>query len=293
MFQFHSLLSLHSGYWLFILGFNLIALYSSLFAQTGSVMHVRTTDNNITDFNISDIDSIWFTPCTVKPACDNVTDHDGNVYNAIMIGTQCWIQLDLKTTSFNDGSAIQNVTVDSSWMALTSPGYCWYNDSVKYKTPYGALYNWYAVNTGKLCPAGWHVPSHDEWSTLERAVCTSSTCLTDFPMDTTTFGSRGTDEGGILKEAGTAHWYSPNTGTTNSSGFTALPVGQRTHTLSSYFEAIHLYGIYWSVTPLNGKFAWVREFDYQDAQSFREGLVKYSGLASPLPEKLKTGMSSL
>ena len=92
---------------------------------------------------------------------------------------------------------------------LTTPGYCWYNnDENANKNIYGALYNWYTVNTGKLCPAGWHVQTNEEWGLL-----------------TTYLG--GNNIPGKLKEAGTAHWASPNTGATNESGFTAMPGGQR------------------------------------------------------------------
>ena len=101
----------------------------------------------------------------------NVTDIEGNVYNVVTIGTQVWMAENLKTTRFNDNSSIPQVTVTADWIVLTTPAYCWMlNDEVTYKDLYGALYNWFAVNSGKLCPTGWHVPSDAEFMTLEEAL---------------------------------------------------------------------------------------------------------------------------
>ncbi len=98
-----------------------------------------------------------------------VTDIDGNIYNTVDIGTQTWMAENLKVTEFDDGTPIPLITVDTIWGGLTSPGYCWRdNDSATYKDTEGALYNWYAVSEGNLCPAGWHVPGDEEWTTLEQ-----------------------------------------------------------------------------------------------------------------------------
>ncbi len=145
-----------------------------------------------------------------------VTDIDGNVYHTGAIGTQVWMVENLKTTKFNDGSSIPLATDKTAWQSLT-PGYCWHeNDTAAYKTTYGALYNWYAVNTGKLCPTGWHVPTDAEWTVL------------------TTYLGGPLAAGGKMKapgtlEDGTGLWYSPNTGATNESGFTAVPAGGRNY----------------------------------------------------------------
>ena len=131
------------------------------------------------------------------------TDIDGNVYHTVTIGTQIWMVENLKTTRYNDGSPIPFVTDSSSWSNLTTPGYCWYNNDTTNKNTYGALYNWFAVNTGKLAPTGWHVPTDDEWTTL------------------TTYLGGESIAGGKLKETGTTHWRTPNAGATNEIGFTA------------------------------------------------------------------------
>jgi uncharacterized protein (TIGR02145 family) len=153
-------------------------------------------------------------------------DADGNVYTSITIGTQTWMVENLKTTKFNDNTAIPLVTDNAAWNNLTTPGYCWQNNDIANKTTYGALYNFYAVNTGKLCPTGWHVPSDAEWTTL------------------TTYLGGYTVAGGKLKETGTTHWLSPNTGATNESGFTALPGGSRNYTYAFY--AFGHFGFWWT-----------------------------------------------
>ncbi len=135
-----------------------------------------------------------------------IKDGDGNVYTSVKIGTQTWLSENLKTTKFNDGTPIPLVTDNNEWKNLATPGYCWYgNDEATHKNVYGALYNWHAVSTGKLCPKGWHVPSSDEIDVLDIFI--------------------GNDVGGKLKETGTTHWRAPNTGANDQYGFRALPGG--------------------------------------------------------------------
>jgi uncharacterized protein (TIGR02145 family) len=161
-----------------------------------------------------------------KPAV-TITDIDGNNYNTVTIGTKIWMAENLKTSKYNDGTSIPLVTGSSAWFNLTTPGYCWYdNDAATYKNTYGALYNWYTVYTGKLCPTGWHVPTDAEWTTLENYLGGSSVV------------------GGKLK-ANTL-WDSPNTGATNESGFTALPSGCRFG--DGTFSNAGKIGFWWSAT---------------------------------------------
>ena len=158
-------------------------------------------------------------------------DIDGNIYHTVTIGKQVWMVENLKVTKYNNGTAIPLVTDDTAWGNLTTGGYCWYNNNdVAYKNTYGALYNWYAVNTGKLAPAGWHVPTSYEWNTL------------------TTYLGGMSVAGGKLKETGTTHWQSPNTGATNESGFTALP-GGRLNGSGGYCH-IGMCSNWWSSTEL-------------------------------------------
>ncbi|MCB9001260.1 MAG: fibrobacter succinogenes major paralogous domain-containing protein [Bacteroidales bacterium] len=157
-----------------------------------------------------------------------VTDIDGNTYITVTIGNQVWMAENLKTTHYNDGTAIPNVTDGNEWAALTTGAYCWYSNATAYKDTYGALYNWYAVNTGKLAPTGWHVATDAEWTTL------------------TTYLGGESVAGGKLKETDTTHWASPNTGATNETGFTALPGGYRGR--GGAFGGIGGYGYWWSAT---------------------------------------------
>lgn len=141
-----------------------------------------------------------------------VSDIESNVYTTVLIGTQTWMQENLKTTRYNDGTLIPNITDNNAWVNTTNGAYCWYNnDGNTYGNLYGALYNYNAVNTGKLCPLGWHVPTFDDWIDL-------NSYISHF------MGGDG-QSGGKMKETGTTHWLSPNTGATNESTFTALPAG--------------------------------------------------------------------
>jgi uncharacterized protein (TIGR02145 family) len=145
-----------------------------------------------------------------------VSDIDGNAYKTIKIGDQWWMAENLKTTKYDDGTVIPNVTDPTAWCNITSGAYCIYENDINNAPIYGHLYNFYAVlDTRKLCPAGWHVPSDDEWKTLEMYL--------GMTVGLDDIGERGTTEGGKLKETGYEHWFSPNEGATNESGFTALP----------------------------------------------------------------------
>ena len=195
-----------------------------------------------------------------------MTDHDGNAYTSVTIGTQVWMVENLKTTKYNDGSAIPLVTDEAAWAEFSTPGYCWYgNDAATYKATYGALYNWYVVdsasNGGKnVCPSGWHVPSDAEWTTL------------------TTYLGGDSVAGGKLKETGNAHWTYPNTGATNEAGFTALPGGRRNDDGS--FDFIKGYGYWWSSTEYSPMYAYVRDLIYNSSFVPNFGdFKKYHGLS--------------
>jgi uncharacterized protein (TIGR02145 family) len=185
---------------------------------------------------------------------DSIYDTEGNKYRTIQIGTQTWMAENLRSTKFNDGTAVPFVLDVSAWSYLTTPGYSWYNaDSVGY----GALYNWHTVNTGKICPAGWHVPSDEEWTTL-----------TDY------LGGKSI-AGGKLRETGTSHWLSPNTGATNESGFTGLPSGYRNY--SGGYNSISHYGFWWTSTEWSSTSAWYRDVYYGYNSVDRSNTNKKSG----------------
>jgi len=195
---------------------------------------------------------------TFNPALTygTVSDIDNNVYNTIVIGTQTWMAENLKTTRFNDGTPVSYDPVDVLWADSAYKSYCWYNnDSVVY----GAIYNWLAAGTGKLCPTGWHVPTDDEWTTL------------------TTFIGGESTAGGILMEAGNVHWQTPNTSLTNGSGFTALPGGYRNY--GAVYSNIKRSAYWWSSTESATTNAWCRYIYYNFANITRTNTNKYSGLS--------------
>ena len=183
--------------------------------------------------------------CLTGLQAQTVKDIDGNVYKTVKIGTQTWMAENLKTTKFNDGTKIPLVSVITAWEKLTTPAYSWYDNNISNsKTKYGALYNWYTVNTGKLCPAGWHVPSDAEWTILTNQF--------------------GTDNiaGGKLKETGTTHWQTPNGGAENEGGFTAIPGGIRGS--NGAFGDQGYFGYWWSSTESVATEAWYRYIGYNE-----------------------------
>ena len=155
-----------------------------------------------------------------------VTDVDGNVNDVVIIGKQGWMKENLKVTHYSDGSEIPNVTGTSEWASLTSGAWSEYNNSASTGTTYGKLYNGFAVETGKLCPTGWRVPTDDDWTELMNFLGGQSVA------------------GGQIKQEGTSLWKTPNEGATNSSGFTALPAGFRGPTGLFYQNAE--VAIWWS-----------------------------------------------
>jgi uncharacterized protein (TIGR02145 family) len=175
----------------------------------------------------------------IKNQAQTVTDFDGNVYNTVTIGTQLWLKENLKVTHYNNGVPVPNVADNTSWAAATMGARCYYNnDSVAYDSIYGPLYNWYIVdNINNICPSGWHVPTNAEWQTAEAYLGGSAIA------------------GGKMKEAGTLHWVSPNTGATNSSGFTGLPGGMR-DPINQDFRTIGENGLWWTSTADNASVAW-------------------------------------
>jgi uncharacterized protein (TIGR02145 family) len=173
-------------------------------------------------------------------------------YRTVTIGDQVWMAENLKTTFFNDGTPIPLVKDEKEW-DRTTPAYCWFeNNRKRYMETYGPLYNWFTVNTGKLCPLGWHVPSAAEW-----------TKLTKFLGDSIPWKESGDSvilipqlAGMKLKEAGNLHWAANDTiHATDQYGFRALPGGAR-FKQGTFFD-ISYQGSWWSST----------EDDHQDAKN--------------------------
>jgi uncharacterized protein (TIGR02145 family) len=201
-------------------------------------------------------------------ALEGVKDIDNNRYDIIKIGTQTWMAENLKTTRYNDGSVIPLITDGTAWVDSANnnaAAYCWYNapNETSNLIAYGALYNWYAINSAtngnkNVCPVGWHVPIDGEWTTLS-----------------TYLGGEGV-AGGKMKEAGLAHWNTPNGGATNESGFSGLPGGYR------YYDGafdVGGDGNWWSSTEYNTADAWSRILIAFNGNVYRYGISKGSGFS--------------
>ncbi|MDD4747826.1 MAG: fibrobacter succinogenes major paralogous domain-containing protein [Salinivirgaceae bacterium] len=160
---------------------------------------------------------------------NSVADGSGNYYQYVTIGTQTWLSTNLKTTKYNDGTPIENPTNNNDWSSATDGAYAWYNNDIE-NAGYGALYNWYAVNTNKLCPPAWRVSTNEDWELL------------------TEFLGGMIVAGGKLKSTNTfpesnPGWKSPNTNATDDFNFSALPGGARTN---ERFNALTEMGYFWT-----------------------------------------------
>jgi uncharacterized protein (TIGR02145 family) len=226
--------------------------------QTQDTLYVWKAGNLVIKQSIKpvDIDSITFKRPVAK-------------IPSITIGTQTWTTKNLDVATYSDGTVIPQVTDPTAWASLTTGAWCYYNNDSGTGTTYGKLYNWYAVagihdndpNTPnkKLAPTGYHVPSDAEWSTL------------------TTFLGGENVAGGKMKETGTAHWNSPNTDATNSSGFTGLPGGYRS--LNGTFNDIGTNGDWWSSSEDGATYAWYRNLYYSNGDAYRSYSDKKDGFS--------------
>ena len=192
-----------------------------------------------------------------------VKDIDGNEYKTVKIGMQIWMAENLKTTKYNDGSDITLVTDDKKWQEF-APAYCWYNNNESAnKDSYGALYNWYAVNTNMLCPTGWHIPTREEL--LNQLF---------IYLSNNGYGKKNSNE--VAKSIASSIGWNPESvdGSigfeqirNNRSGFNGLPVGSRN--LNGDFGLIGKAGQWWSSTDYNTYMA--------------TGLVIYANNSSAFP----------
>lgn len=194
-----------------------------------------------------------------------IADIEGNLYNTVTIGTQVWMAENLRATKYNDNTPVPNVTDNTKWINLSTPAYCWIRNDIQYKDVYGALYNWFTINTGKLCPAGWHVPTDKEFKTLELALG-----ITTEEIDLTEW--RGTDQGMQMKSS--IGWTEGENGT-NSSGFSALPGGYRWGATGD-FNGIGMITYWWS-SEYNADYAWYRRIDGTDSRVYRHATSKRGG----------------
>jgi uncharacterized protein (TIGR02145 family) len=177
--------------------------------------------------------------------CGTPVTFDGYSYATVQIGDQCWFSENLRSDHYRNGEVILGNLDDATWSTTETGAQAYYSNEAGNLSEYGRLYNFFAVDDARgLCPSGWHVPYNAEYTTL------------------TDFLGGASVAGGPMKEAGTAHWNSPNTGATNSSGFTALCHGYRL--VSGSFDSLLYRGYFWSSSP-SGTNAWFRLLYYDYA----------------------------
>lgn len=190
-----------------------------------------------------------------------IADIDGNIYDSVIIGNQCWMVENLKVTKYRNGDLIGTTTPDTLDISgKATPKYQWaYDGNESSVAIYGRLYTWYVVTDSRtVCPTGWHVPTDAEWTTLSTYLGGESVA------------------GGKLKETGTTHWLAPNTGATNESGFTAFPGGLR---YDLGFASGGYCGQWWSSTEDFLTQSWARMIDYSDREVGRSSWIKRYGLS--------------
>jgi len=212
-----------------------------------------------------------------------IIDIDHNIYYTVRIGEQTWMSDNLKATRYSDGSTIPRVEERLAWFgfSLYTRAYCWYENYGAIGAEYGALYTWPAamnINSGSdikpgniqgVCPDGWHLPGDSEWKQLEMFLGMSQ-------AEADEENWRGENEGGAMKHSGIQYWTSPNTGSTNESGFSALPAGWRDG--AGYFRNLGTSARFWSSSK-RGDYAWVRQLDYNSSLIFRGTIGLYEGIS--------------
>ena len=239
--------------------------FSSVFAQNDT-MYIMKSGAIVGQYNVNtEVDSVIFYKPTIEETTSGtfIDSRDGNEYNWVQIGNQVWMAENLaylpRVNRVADGSE------DAAGSYYYVYGYDGTNVADAKATDnyatYGVLYNWTAAMDGEassttnpsgiqgVCPAGWHLPSDAEW-----------TELTDYLGGTS-------DAGGKLKETGTTHWNSPNTGATNETGFTALPGGRRFY--DGTFDVIGYGGYWWSASEGSATTAWTRSMYYSSSNVSR------------------------
>ncbi len=197
--------------------------------------------------------------CVGTPPADSI-QRPCVILSSVQIGNQTWTLKNLDVSTYRNGDPIPQVQDNTAWTNLTTGAWCYYLNNTANGTNYGKLYNWYAVNDLRgLAPNGYHIPTDAEWTTL------------------TTYLGGSTLAGGKMKEAGSSHWLSPNTGATNSSGFKGLPGGFR-YSIGG-FSFIGSYGKWWGSSEDNANYAWCRVLYNGLGNVDRNGNDKHYGLS--------------
>jgi uncharacterized protein (TIGR02145 family) len=198
----------------------------------------------------------WFAPGII--AGPKVSDADGYEYSSVIIGNQTWTVENLRTTKFNDGSSIPYIYEGSQWSNMSTPGYTLASENDKY----GALYNWYAVNSGRLAPSGWRIPTDADWEKLQNYLISSrynwDSSLVDNKIGKSMSSQSFWASYGKLGSIGN------DQSTNNLSGFTAIPGGGRSPN-GNFFSQTYG-GYWWSSSDTGASGAWCRGlyYDYEN-----------------------------
>ena len=264
--------------------------------QKNGVDIIGETYNKYVINSVSFSDSGWYR-CVIKSATEtvisaaaklsvlpiSVTDADGNVYTTVVIGNQIWTVENLRTTKYNDGTPIPHVTDSAKWVNLTTPGYCFYNNTTSEtnKQKYGALYNWYAVNTGKLAPSGWRVPTDADWTKFKNYLAANGyyDSSSGYSLIAKSLAAK-TDWRNSTKIMAVGNNLSIN----NSTDFSALPAGCRS---GANFVLRDINAFWWSSTEYLENSAYHYSLSYDCDTLGRTHALKNTGNSIRLIKDLR------
>lgn len=247
----------HLSPWLLVVLILIGTTFTKFHSQ--EILRIHKTDNTIVLIPVSEIMSPTFSGSSAVPEINTMTDFEGNVYKTVKIGDQIWMAENLRSSSYNDGTPILELAEGKDWSSTQIGAFCWYaNNEDTYNELYGKLYNWNAVNSKKLAPAGWRVPTDADWAILIEYL------------------GGDKEAGGKLKSTDPLHWRQPNIGATNITGFSAY-TGMRYAT--GVFYGIQSVSAFWSASedfskPVN---AWSRSLSNGGAGVSRTSNNKNSG----------------
>lgn len=256
---------------------------SGLHAQD---LQIHKTDGTLITIPLNAIHSITFIENGGEFVCgvSTITDIDGNVYNTVLIGEQCWMKENLKTTKYRNNTPIEYPGSDNSaWQNNTTGAYAWYENDISWKDSYGALYNWHAVNNANgLCPTGWHMSSDTEWTQLVDYVAAQG-----FPNSNVSNGA-----GNALKSCRKLNSPLGGDCITNEHprweshgihhgidmfGFSALPGGIRY--ANGGFYNIGSHSLWWSSTEHSSASAWYRFVSFDSGSVNRSNFSNTYGFS--------------
>jgi uncharacterized protein (TIGR02145 family) len=262
-----------------------ICLFVSLNGQSTNSQDVekgKSIQRNAT-YNLEEIKVRWkkaaLENCTGVPCVpfncgtSTISDIDGNSYNTVLIGTQCWTKENLKVTKYNDGTTIPDETANTAgWGGLATGARSDYTGVAYDIASYGYLYNWYAAaDSRKICPTGWHVPTDGEWTSLIQFIVPTET------VSATVIGSQSPTAGGKLKSTSTTVWLWPGFPGTDNFGFSALPGGHRDS--GGSFFVFGTLAFFWSATEDASNFPLLRYLNRFNSEVYRLAGEKSRGLS--------------